>query len=169
VQIYQELNADSDGILTTSFLRRVKEVKDNRLRAKGFDPAAFAGNPSPYIQALAKCEGEAVCNDPYYRDPKLTGADTISYAIDLDDDSLARVDRISIRLLSQSIPPFYLGDRFRDAEVGPAGKDDIGRLYYLTSHLNTGDPPGPNAPAFIRDWKLEVAGDCATTDGDDCR
>lgn len=169
VQIYQELNADSDGILTTSFLRRVKEVKDNRLRAKGFDPAVFAGNPSPYIQALAKCEGEAVCNDPYYRDPNLTGADTISYAIDLDDDSLARVDRISIRLLSQSIPPFYLGDRFRDAEVGPAGKDDIGRLYYLTSHLNTGDPPGPNAPAFIRDWKLEVAGDCATADGDDCR
>jgi hypothetical protein len=169
VQIYQELNAGSDGILTTSFLRRVKEVKDNRLRAKGFDPTVFADNPSPYIRALATCEGEAVCEDPYFRDPELTGADAISYAIDLDANTLARVDRVTVRLLSQSIPPFYLGDRFRDAEVGSAGKDDIRRLYYLTSHMNTGDQQGPNAPTFIHDWKLEVAGDCATADGGECR
>jgi hypothetical protein len=59
VQIYQELVEGSDGHLNTSFLRRVKEVKDNRLRPKGFDPAVFANNPSPFIQQLASCLGRS--------------------------------------------------------------------------------------------------------------
>ena len=37
VQIYEELSQDSDGVFTTSFVHRVKEIKDNRLLPRGFD------------------------------------------------------------------------------------------------------------------------------------
>ena len=60
-------------------------------------------------------------------------------------------------LYNQSIPPFYLQQRFADAGVGPARKDDIRRLYYLTSHLNT-EPSSGAAP--IKDWKLKIAAVC---------
>src|SRR5262249_15448980 len=134
VQIYQELIRDSDGLLTTSFLHRVDIVKDNRIRPKGFDPEFFAANPSPYIQELAVLHGEEA-NDPYYVDPKLTGADRIEYRVALDPDTLARADHVEATLYSQSIPPSFLQQRFADAARGPGNKDDIQRLYYLTSHL----------------------------------
>ena len=69
--IYQELIKDSDGHLTTSFLRRVDEIKDNRLRGKGFDPKFYLDNKSPYIQMLAELKGQAE-KDPYYFNAKLT-------------------------------------------------------------------------------------------------
>jgi hypothetical protein len=121
VQIYQELVEDSAGILNTSFLRRVKEVKDNRLRPKGFDPAVFAKNPSPFIQQLAELPG-AEQFDPYYTDPLLTGADQIEYVIPLDAETLARVDHVQVSLYNQSIPPFYLQERFCDANRGPGAR-----------------------------------------------
>ena len=80
---------DSDGVLTTSFLRRVDEVKDNRLRPKGFDPAMFANSPSPFIQALAELHGEARFDDHYF-DPSLTGSDEIEYLARLDEGDLDR-------------------------------------------------------------------------------
>ena len=76
VQIYEELVTDSAGELTTSFLRRVNVVKDNRLRPRGFDPKVFAADPSPYIQQLGELVG-GVADDPYYSHPALTGADEI--------------------------------------------------------------------------------------------
>ncbi len=75
-QIYQEVILDSSQEVTTSFLRRVTTVKDNRLRPAGYDPQVFAQNPSPYIQELAELHG--VEDDPYYREPKFTGADEIT-------------------------------------------------------------------------------------------
>lgn len=155
------------GQLTTGFLRRCDDLKDNRIRPRGFDPAFYAANPSPYISKLAECHG-AVCDDPYYQDPQLTGADLISYRIDLPGQTLDQVDRLTVRLLNQSIPPPFLRERFRDAGIGPANGDDIGRLFYLTNHLNTGNREPDGGPGFIRDWKLEVARDCRLADGGPC-
>jgi hypothetical protein len=158
VQIYQELVRDSGGRLTTSFLRRVDTVKDNRIRPRGFDPEFFARSESPYVQELAVLYG-AEADDPDYTDPKRTGADEIAYRIPLDADALARVDRVQATLYYQSIPPFYLQERFADASHGPARKDDIQRLYYMASHLNLDRATDDAGEAVLRAWKLRITGD----------
>ena len=158
VQIYQELIKDSDGNLTTSFLRRIEEVKDNRLRPKGYNPELFANStlfPSPFIQALAETHGQAKF-DPYYTDPSLTGADVLEYLVSLDEAALNQVHDIQVTLYNQSIPPFYLQERFADANVGPANKTEIERLYYLTSHLNVDDVIDENGNRVLKDWKLFI-------------
>jgi hypothetical protein len=157
VQIYQELIRDSDGVLTTSFLHRVDPIKDNRIRPKGFDPQFFAQSHSPYIQELAVLHGEEA-HDPYYVDPKLTGADEIEYRIPFDPETLERADHVQVTLYIQSIPPFYLQQRFRDAARGPGGKEDIQRLYYLTSHLNLDDATSEKGEPVLKGWKLRIAG-----------
>ena len=82
-QIYQEVVEDSDGNVTTSFLRRYKEVKDNRIRPEGYDPGFYTHFTSAYIQALAETPGAAAA-DPDYVDPQRTGADEVEYDISLD-------------------------------------------------------------------------------------
>jgi len=156
VQIYQELVEDSAGALTTSFLRRVTEVKDNRIRPKGYNPEFFALNPSPFIQALAVIPGQAA-SDPYYTDPELTGADVIQYLISLDEETLSQVHHVKVTLYNQSIPPSYLQQRFRDANRGPAKKAEIERLYYLTSHLNVDDAEDKEGRQVIKDWKFFIS------------
>ena len=153
-QIYEEVIKDSAGDVTTSFLRRVNEVKDNRIRPKGFDPAVFE-SPffSPYIQALAELHGEEKF-DPYYTDPELTGADVIEYLIGLDSETLGRVHDVQATLYYQSVPPSYLQERFGDASAGPAENDEIKRLYYITSHLNVEDTLDSEGAQAIKDWKL---------------
>lgn len=156
VQIYQELVKDSAGNLTTSFVRRFEEVKNNRIRPKGFDPAVFAQSPSPFIRELAEPHG-AERLDPYYVDPQLTGADQIEYVIPLAADTLARVAEVQVSLYSQSIPPFYLQDRFRDANRGPSQEDDIQRLYHITSHLDVNAVTDDQGQRVLQGWKLLIA------------
>jgi len=158
VQIYQEVVADSDGNITTSFLRRVFTIKNNRIRPEGFDPEFFFQNSSPYIRELAEIPGNAKF-DPYYTDPSLTGADEIEYIVLLDPATMASVDNVKVTLYNQSIPPFYLQQRFSDANIGVAEKSNIERLYYLTSHLNTLDAEDESGETFIEDWKLMLATD----------
>jgi hypothetical protein len=158
VQIYQEVVADSNGNITTSFLRRVFTIKNNRIRPIGFDPAFFFNNPSPFVKELAEIPGDARF-DPYYTDPSLTGADEIEYLVTLDPATLAQVDSVQVTAYNQSIPPFYLQQRFSDANLGVAEKDNIERLYYITSHLNTLDARDENGVAFIEDWKLMLVTD----------
>lgn len=157
VQIYQEVVADSNGNITTSFLRRVFTIKNNRLRPEGFDPAFFFESSSPFVRDLAEIPGNAKF-DPYYTDPSLTGADIIEYIVPVT----ASADNIKVTLYNQSIPPFYLQQRFNDANIGAAEKENIERLYYLTSHLNTQGAKDKNGEAFIEDWKLMLATDTAT-------
>jgi hypothetical protein len=85
------------------------------------------------------------------------------YSIPLDKGKRAEV---RVALYSQSIPPFYLQQRFRDAARadGPAGQADIQRLYYLTGRLNTQREDAAGAPRPIDDWKVELALDQAPTD-----
>ncbi|MBY0276774.1 hypothetical protein K2Z84_15660 [Candidatus Binatia bacterium] len=157
VQIYQELIRDSDGRLTTSFLRRVDTVKDNRIRPKGYDPGFFARSDSPYVRELAELHG-AEADDPDYTDPRRTGADRIAYRIALDPDTLARADHVRVTLQSQSIPPFFLQDRFADAAYGPARRDDIERLHYVASRLDVDAATDDRGNPVLEGWKLRIAG-----------
>ena len=59
----------------------------------------------------------------------------------------ARNVSITATLYYQSIPPYFLRDRFTQAPNGPATQ----RLYYLTSNLQTRGTP-------IEDWKFRIAG-----------
>jgi len=159
-QIYQELIKDSAGEFTTSFLRRVTHVKDNRLRPRGYDPAFYTSRfDSKYIHELATTYGEAA-NDAYYTDPSLTGADKITYVATLDDAAIKQVTGVEVRLYNQSIPPFYLQQRFRDANRGPKQRNEIQRLWYLTSHLNVDTQVA--GKSYIQQWKLGLA--CAKVD-----
>jgi len=159
VQIYEEVIEDSDGNVTTSFLRRVNEVKDNRIRPKGFDPAVFT-SPffSPYINALAELHGEERF-DPHYFEIDLTGSDVVEYLIPLDDETLGSVRDVQVTLYYQAIPPAYLQERFRDASAGPGESDEIRRLYYITSHLNVDDTVDESGRPVIKDWKLFLTAD----------
>ena len=94
-------------------------------------------------------EGEAA-HDPHYTDPTLTGSDEVRYEVRLPPGEIARIARVRATLYSQSIPPFYLQQRFADANVGPGQSDEIQRLYYLTSHLNAGQG------TRIENWKLPL-------------
>ena len=155
VQIYQEIIEDSDGNLTTSFLRRFEAVKDNRLRPKGYNPNLFNIFQSEFIKALSETHGEAA-NDPYFTDPEFTGADRIEYLISLDENTLSQVHDVKVTLYSQSIPPYYLQDRFNDANQGAAEKSEIERLYYLTSHLNVEELVDEKGEQVLKDWKLYI-------------
>ena len=162
VQIYQEVILDENGSVTTSFIRRFDHVKDNRIRGKGFNPKFFLDNPSPFIQKLGDLVGNAA-KDPYYYDPKLTGADTLVYEVTLTPEQIAQVDRVQVTVYNQSIPPTYLQERFRDANVGPAKKNEIQRLYYLTSHMNVDAPMDRKGKPYMKDWKLNIAGPVQAT------
>jgi hypothetical protein len=156
VQIYQELVEDSAGDLTTSFLHRVKRVKDNRIRPQGYDPAFFLHSDSPYTRELAETPGRAA-EDPDYTDPRRTGADVIDYVISLDRRTCAKAYDVQVTLYSQSIPPLYLQQRFGDASTGATEKSDIERLYYMTSHLNVDAIPQGETVPPLADWKLLVS------------
>ena len=161
VQIYQEVILDSVGNTSTSFLRRITHVKDNRIRPKGFDPEFFKRQSSKYIQELGNIEGKEVQQDPYYSNPALTGADSINYSINLGVENMKKAKSMRVTLYSQSIPPGYLQQRFSDANYGEDPESsEIDRLFYLTSHLNVKTPKNNKGESFIEDWKLKV-GDSA--------
>ena len=155
VQIYQEVILDSDKNVTTSFLRRIHHVKDNRVRPKGFDPAFFKRQSSEYIQELAELKGTR--GDPYYSNPKLTGSDKIRYQVSLSKKQMKAMRSVQVTLFNQSIPPGYLQERFRDANRGPQKSNEIDRLYYLTSHMNVEDPVDRQGKPIIKDWKLQIS------------
>lgn len=143
VQIYEELNQDADGKFTTNFTRRDVQLKDNRLlpigwTQKGPDPSLNGR----YLHATFP-EGNAV-NDPDYKDGK-AGTDNITYRITLPAGVDPRKCRVQATLYYQTIPPYYLSQRFTAVPNGDATK----RLYYLTSNLNlTGTP--------VQNWKLPI-------------
>jgi hypothetical protein len=162
VQIYQELVKDPRGRLTTSFLSLADEVKDNRLLPRGWNPslelAEVAGLGSPKLSArdlvervlpdLPDGKGGHV-DDPFYK-PKSEGGlggggDALTYAVSLAELGGAQPAGVRVTLFYQSIPPFYLQDRFCTAPTKP----DTSRLFFLAGHLNL---DGTRAEG----WKLQV-------------
>jgi hypothetical protein len=147
VQIYEELNLDIQCAMTTSFLRRDYQLKDNRLLPFGWTSRGpLNADKSPYIPAdyLHETYPVAVGGDPAYADG--SGTSVVRYEIPLSAFSAKNVS-VTATLYYQSIPPYFLRDRFSQAPNEPATQ----RLYYLTSNLQTKGTP-------IEDWKLQIAG-----------
>ncbi len=144
VQIYEELVRDADKLITTSFLRRDSELKDNRLLPTGWtktgpDPKNFTG---VYLEATFP-KGEAA-KDPDYMNG--SGTDSLRYNITLPAGLDAKNLSVRATLYYQSIPPYFLAMRFAQAPNAPATQ----RLFYLTSNLDLTKSPA-------KDWKIRLA------------
>ena len=74
----------------------------------------------------------------------------MTYRIELPPDVDPKNVSVQARLYYQSIPPYYLNDRFT-ASKGEATR----RLYYLTSNLNLQATP-------MEGWKIAIASTSAT-------
>lgn len=143
VQIYEELVEDSKGRITTSFIHRDEEIKDNRLLPKGWTPKGPSPNiPAPYVEATFPRAN--ALKDPDYSNG--SGSDSLIYEIELPAGIDPNNVVVRATLYYQAIPPPFLNMRFTGAPNGPATK----RLFYLTSNLNVTRTP-------IADWKLKIA------------
>ena len=147
VQIYQELVKNSEGMFTTSFLGIAEHVKDNRLLPIGWSPK---GPPGFTYAEWTMPHGNALKDRDFTNG---TGSDVIVYDVTLPPGT-AKGARVIARLFYQSIPPYYLRDRFTIAPDGQGTQ----RLHYLTSHLRTEGTP-------IANWKLMIAGDMKEVGG----
>jgi len=146
VQIYEELTKDSDGNFTTSFVHRVKTVKDNRLRAVGWSKnGPFAEETKP--------EGKAK-RDKDYRESPNQGLDRVIYKVKLPKGEREKIHSVVVKLYYQSTPPYYLKQRFSSAQAGPRSQD-TNLLYYMTSYLDTNVRDRHGNP-YLKDWKLQV-------------
>ncbi|MEH6609739.1 MAG: cytochrome P460 family protein [Halioglobus sp.] len=130
VQIFETRHINKDKQLTTSFLGLYKEVKDNRLLPLGWS------KDGRYVDAtkLVKLGGDEAMF------PAHPGKRSIEYHIPA---TAGAIDRIQVRLLYQSTPPYYLQDRF-----STKGQEND-RLYYLASHL---DLKG----SLAENWSVEI-------------
>ncbi|MEM9172694.1 MAG: hypothetical protein AAGA84_08325, partial [Pseudomonadota bacterium] len=128
VLIFESRHINDEGNLTTSFLGLAKEVKDNRLLPKGWQP------DGPYADEtqLRKLGGELF-------NPAQPGSRNVRYQINAND-----IAQVRVRLLYQSTPPYYLRDRFQTS--GP----ETDRLHYLASYVNLDK-------TIAEDWAVEVA------------
>ncbi len=145
VQIYEELNLNILCQMTTSFLRRDYQLKDNRLLPFGWTKTGpLNPDKTPYIPAdyLHETHPVKVGEDPAYADG--SGTNVVRYEIPLSALA-ARNVTIKATLYYQSIPPYFLNDRFTQAPNAPATQ----RLFYLTSNLQTKGTP-------IENWKFQI-------------
>lgn len=148
VQIYEELNQNADAEFTTSFIHRVHDVKDNRLLPKGWRASAFFKDQGEVIyQFMEATDPKSVDGDPDYQDqgPAFPGQDRLRYVVTLPDGLDPARLSVKVTMYYQSIPPFWLHQRFTLAPDGPATR----RLYYLTSHLNL-------QGTVMEHWKLRL-------------
>jgi hypothetical protein len=134
VQIYEELVKDTEGNFTTSFLSLAEEVKDNKLQPRGWSPTG------PYAEETRPKGGAA--HDPDYADG--SGADRLIYRVPLAALG-GKAAKVQVTLWYQTIPPYYLTQRFRDSR-GADGQ----RLYEMTRRLELDATP-------MKNWKLQIA------------
>jgi mono/diheme cytochrome c family protein len=142
VQIYEELTKNAEGKFTTSFIRRAQTVKDNRLLPIGW--TEHGPDPSLNGRFLESTHAEHVDGDPDYVNGQ--GTDHITYWIRLPAGVTPARTTVQATLYYQSMPPYYLNDRFKAAPNGAATQ----RLYYLASHLKLDRTPAES-------WKLKIA------------
>jgi hypothetical protein len=146
VQIYEELNLNIQCAMTTNFVRRDYQLKDNRLLPFGWTRTGpLRPDKTPYIPEdyLHETLPIKVGGDPAYADG--SGTNVVRYEVPLAGLN-AKDLTVEATLYYQSIPPYWLNDRFRQAPNEPATQ----RLYYLTSNLQTKGTP-------IENWKLKIA------------
>jgi len=100
VQVYEAIMADTDGILTYTFMNASRYLKDNRILPKGFKSTAPA-NAQPY--------GEATDDNDF-----IGGSDTVDYEIsDLPDGEYT----ISVTLKYQTASYGFMQDLYKDVDL----------------------------------------------------
>lgn len=135
VQIYEERTKDPVGLLTTSFLALAKPVKDNRLMPAGWrEKGPYADRTAPVAVPRATSPG-------YYNG---SGNDLVTYRIPAA--IAGKVATVRAVLNYQSIPPYYLQDRFAIGGDGPA-----------TSQLRALVEQVDYSKTAAKGWKLPVA------------
>jgi hypothetical protein len=141
VQIYEELVANPEGFLTTSFIALDHKVKDNRLQPRGWKSTGpFADETGPVGTCVSSREGGAC--DPHYSDG--SGTNVIRYEIPLNR-KIAKAASVRATLYYQSIPPYYLFERATDARG-----TDTNRLVRFTREIKLDGTP-------VKNWKLPIA------------
>jgi hypothetical protein len=139
-QIYEELVADTEGKITTSFVGLDQPLKNNRLQPKGWR------SDGPYAEFTGP-HGDAEHDPDYDGKTGASGIDKLTYRIPLNELTRGIV-AVRAVLNYQSIPPYYLKQRFTIGK-GP----ETQRLSYLASHLTVENTP-------VQGWKLPLV--CAT-------
>lgn len=146
VQIYEELVKDSNGHFTTSFLSLKDPIKDNRIMPEGWSetgPMAETTRPHGVDKAA----------NPGYFDG--TATDVVYYQIPLSM-KLTQPVTVTATIYYQTIPPYYLRQRFTGAPQGVFTQS----LKYYVDQLDTSKifddwkPLLNEAP--IKDWKLRI-------------
>jgi hypothetical protein len=159
VQIYEELIQDCQGKFTTSFLSLCHEVKDNRLQPRGWTKdGPWAVETGPHGNATADCAYTVNPACPTYGQPS-TGADRIVYRVPRGE-LVGTPARVLVTMYYQSLPPYYLADRFAIFKgcpdpLAPDCHPETRRLLYLAANLNTGVTINGQQP--IASWKIKLA------------
>ncbi|HEX7150274.1 MAG TPA: hypothetical protein VF618_02215 [Thermoanaerobaculia bacterium] len=152
VQIYEELLKDADGKFTTSFLRQDVHFKDNRILPRGWTHAG----PDPKLlfgRALEETRPDGVGTDAHYADPLgAKGQAVVRYQVALPAGTDTSSLQIAAKLYYQSIPPYYLNQRFEQAGNQPATQ----RLFHIVTHFDTTQTYGLAKPP-LENWKLLIA------------
>ncbi|MEN3326412.1 MAG: hypothetical protein V7638_1219 [Acidobacteriota bacterium] len=115
-----QLTLNVQCTMTTSFLRRDYQLKDSRLLPFGWTSTGpLNADKTPYIPAeyLHETHPISVGGDSAYTDG--SGTNIVRYEIPLSGFS-ARNITVTATLYYQSIPPYFLNDRFTQAPTGPA-------------------------------------------------
>ena len=152
VQIFEELLKDADGKFTTSFLRQDVHFKDNRILPRGWthggpDPKLFFGRP------LQETHPDGVGMDAHYADPLgANGQSVVRYQIALPAGTDQQSLQISAKLFYQTVPPYYLNQRFEQSGDMPATQ----RLFHIVTNFDTTQTYGMAKPP-LENWKLLVA------------
>ena len=134
-QIYESRTKDLQGLLTTSFLGLAKPVKDNRLM-----PGGWSAN-GPYASWTTPVAVPMNASPGYYNG---AGSDLVTFRMPAAIGS--RVKQVRAVLHYQSIPPYYLKDRF-----------DIGGNNPATAQLRALVLNVDYTKTAVKGWKLPVA------------
>jgi hypothetical protein len=136
VQIYEELVANPEGFLTTSFIALNKKIKDNRLQPQGWTangPEASETGP------VGTCVGGSC--DPHYEDG--SGSSVVRYLVPVTNRT-ALAEKMCATLYYQTVPPYYQLQRATDATGA-----DTERLVRFVSKLDV-------AATEIDKWALKI-------------
>jgi hypothetical protein len=149
VQIYEELVQDAQGKFTTSFLRRDVEFKDNRLLPSGWTKDGPDPSLKHFFLESTYPKGRAA-TDQVYLSGK--GVSIVKYQVKLPAGIDPKNVRVQATLYYQSLPPYFLNERFRT----PGSNSQ--RLEYLAGHLDLDGTP-------LQDWKLKIVSVSAPANG----
>ena len=150
VQIYEELVRDPEGYFTTSFLSLYEKVKDNKLQPRGWSNANLVNLPGEKDELEDLAPDRLTLQDPDYNNG--SGADALVYSVPLKDLK-GKPASVQATLWYQSIPPYYLNQRFQQGKGS-----DTARLYQFTQGLNLNGTP-------LQNWKLQIVSASRALDG----